>query len=292
MIIVKIMGGLGNQMFQYAFGLKMALKNNSELKLDTNFYSTQRKRHFELDVFDIKTKRASNREIAKIKYGLGIPHPINFENFLSFKNKLKPKSYISQSSVFSNPNLLNITGDIYLDGYWQGERYFKDIENTVREEFTFKPISDDNNKTTLEKIKKSNSVSVHVRRGDYINNLEIKKVHGIDLSGYYLKAVEYINKKLPNPKYFVFSDDIDWCKKNMKFGSETCYVNHNKGNKGFEDIRLMSNCKHNIIANSSFGWWGAWLNKNKEKTIITPKKWFAIKSLYRKSIVPNEWIKL
>ncbi len=286
------MGGLGNQMFQYAFGLKMALKNNSELKLDTNFYSTQRKRHFELGVFDIKIKRASNREIAKVKYGLGISHLINFENFLSFKNKLKPKSYISQSSVFSNPNLLNIAGDIYLDGHWQDERYFKDIENAVREEFTFKPLSDDNNKTMLEKIKKSNSVSVHVRRGDYINNLETKKVHGIDLSGYYLKAVEYINKKLPNPKYFVFSDDIDWCKKHVKYEGEMIFVDINEKESNYEDMRLMGCCKHNIVTNSSFSWWGAWLNNNKDKIVIAPKKWFSIKSPFERDIIPASWIKL
>jgi len=276
MISVRFSGGLGNQMFQYACGRSLGQKNGLNYVIaDLSFYQKKdwnktTSREFELGVFNINIVRKN------------IPLSVYFK-IAGLKN------YKEINSGFDG-RILSLVGNVEIEGYWQSERYFKNIEEIIRKEFTFKPAINKKNKEILGKIEKSNSVSIHVRRGDYVNDPKIRKVHGVDLSGYYQKAIGYINRKIKAPKYFVFSDDIDWCKSNLKLRGETYFVDHNKENKSYEDMRLQSNCKHNIIANSSFSWWGAWLNSNPGKIVLSPKKWYKRKN--PKELIPQEWLRI
>lgn len=137
-----------------------------------------------------------------------------------------------------------------------------------------------------------NSVSVHIRRGDYVTKSRYNKTYAHCTVKYYENAVDYIAKKFPNPHIYIFSDDTDWIKENIKFPYETEYVTHNIGQNSFEDIRLMSNCKHNVIANSTFSWWGAWLNQNSEKIVVCPDVWFQDSRIVQTDIYPKEWIRI
>ena len=169
------------------------------------------------------------------------------------------------------------------------ESYFKDIEDLIRQEFIFKIPGDNKNRAIIEKINSCKSVSIHVRRGDYLNNHWEKILGVIKGTTYYLNALDYINKQVKNPHYFIFSDDILWAKENLKLPNCT-YLDQNKGRKSYIDMYLMTLCKHNIIANSTFSWWGAWLNKNEDKIVIIPARWINGDSC--EGIFPHEWVKI
>lgn len=257
-VIVRLKGGLGNQMFQYAYGRKLSLENKAVLKLDKSLLE-----------WPICQRLAG---ITARRYELG-EFNIN-ERFAGFwETVLKPK------------------GSLYLDGYWQNEEYFKGIRDILLEDFRLKKKT--KNFLKLEKLVcKANSVSIHFRREDYIKKAVTRKYHGTLGLDYYRKAIEIIGEKVKNPSFFVFSDDILWVKKNFKKVKEqTVYVSGLCKLTNPEELILMSLCKHNIIANSSFSWWGAWLNKNRRKIVLAPKKWFRAIGT-NPGVVPQEWIKL
>ncbi|HLG40109.1 MAG TPA: alpha-1,2-fucosyltransferase [Chitinophagaceae bacterium] len=284
MIIVNIYGGLGNQLFQYAAGRQLAEKHRATLKLDIRTFKSDRRREYSLHHFNIKEVfytafdkiiiRGKER-IGKVLNGIGIAagRAIYVEQDLHFDKKI--------------PELGN---NIYLDGYWGNERYFKAIENIIRNEFTVKNIPDGMNEMYLKKIRATNSIAIHVRRGDYVSNKETNAVHGVCSIPYYREAIAQICSKLNNPFFFIFSDDILWVKENLVINEfPVDYIKHNY-NLPQEDLRLMYSCRHNIIANSSFSWWGAWLNNNPGKIVIAPEKWSNIPG--NKTVLPEHWIKL
>jgi len=199
---------------------------------------------------------------------------------------------IQQKDIHNIRQFLALPDHSYLEGYWGSEKYFKDIENIIRKEFTLKDKPDAINQKMISRIKNCDSVSIHIRRGDYIFDEKTNKYHGVCNLDYYLKAIALVAKKVKKPYFFIFSDDIRWAKQNLHLKFPCVYVNHNIGKKDYEDLRLMSNCCHNIIANSSFSWWGAWLNKNKDKIVIAPKKWFTDKSINTKDLIPKQWLKI
>lgn len=296
-VIVFLMGGLGNQMFQYSAGFDFAKKIDAELYLDTTFLNDRfpRKdfsyRTYDLDVFNIAPKFT---KLSKISSSFKIPGvwlgydlmAIKFEN--KFGNleivKERENNYFSKLNEASETYLKNYL----LFGYFQNEKYFKDSAPEILNEFSFKNNFSSEVKNIADKIEKSNSISIHIRRGDYITSKKARNIMvelGLD---YYKKAIEIIVKKVENPHFFVFSDDIEWCKKNLKIEFPVEYLDKNTaGQKNANHLQLMSLCRHNIIANSSFSWWGAWLNQNTEKIIIAPKKWFNDKD--DNDIVPLKW---
>jgi hypothetical protein len=260
MIIVNLTGGLGNQMFQYAFGREIATKNGTNLKLHfTNaLFNTQRE--YELDVFNISAIPASPKDLKK----LGIVQNRVFNRFLYlFDERYKiqfNKHIATQRYPYGfNPSYASTKNDSYIQGYWADERYFKDIENILRKEFTPKKSLDERNKKILRQIQTSTSVSLHVRRTDYVTNkANIPQFLGVD---YYRNSIKKIEALVRDPVYFVFSDDIPWCRENLKqITNKAQFIDHNKGREAYKDMLLMSECKHNIIANSTFSWWGGWLN--------------------------------
>lgn len=290
MIVVNLMGGLGNQMFQYAMGRRLALYHKTDLFLDCTFLNTEShhhiKREYELDVFKIKAQIATEKELKKFKSSNRISSRVQqrFPGLFSYK-------VISEKSHTFNKSILTASNNSWLNGFWQSEKYFIDIETIIRSDFEFQSPLQGLNKTLAEKIGSSESVSLHVRRGDYTNPTTLA-FHGICSPDYYYQAVETLSKKVAVRELFLFSDDAEWVKQNMRFSLPVTYIDHNTGKNSFEDMRLMSLCKHNILANSSFSWWAAWLNANEHKTVIAPKTWFADKQVNTRDVIPDNWIQL
>ena len=279
MVRVKLWGGLGNQMFQYALGRSLALKNRTYLQLDLSEYQDKNEaadyisRNFELDLFNVNYITESK------------------ENFIVTKilNYTSPVKYVQENGYVYDPSVLEKKGRLYLYGYWQCENYFKSIEDTIREDFTFKKQPNAANTQYLNQIAKVNAVSIHFRRGDYVTVQTAVNFNGICTVDYYKNAIAQIKSKVENPHFFVFSDDLSWVKENIDFKDPHTYVDGNSGEYSYEDMRLMAACKHNIIANSTFSWWGAWLNHNKDKVVVAPQNWFKTE---KTDIIPDNWIKI
>ena len=279
MIIIKIKGGLGNQLFQYATGRAVALHHKLPLKLDLTIFKTYKLHRYLLDQFAIQADIATENEIIKLKGGNNvILSALRKTGFIKRKSYIKEKrSSHFDASVFKN-NL------VYLDGYWQNELYFKDIRELLLPELTSSSSISDLGCAYLESIKNSNSVSLHVRRGNY---LKTKNINVLDID-YYMKAADYIRKNVAKPTFYVFSDDLEWCNNSLGFLEDCIYVDRTQTD--VDDLKLMSFCRHNIIANSSFSWWGAWLNQNPKKTVIAPKGWL-LNDPDSSNVILSDWVK-
>ena len=290
MIIVRLQGGMGNQMFQYALGRALSLKNDTTLKLDIGILNETKnsfiKREYNLDIYNISAEIATKNDIPSIHQNYRGDILIfkiykYLERFIKSKGKEKYFQY--------DPSILNTGPDVYLDGYWQSPKYFIGFEDIIKKDFTFKCKLSDKIINLIEVIKKENSVCVHVRRGDYVGN----KYHEIVGKDYYDKGIEYLNGKIKIDKIYVFSDDIGWCRENMAFQFPVMFVEDEyKGEKNEGHFALMKSCKYFIIPNSSFAWWSAWLSDYKNKIIICPTQWFADKSINSNDLIPKEWIKI
>jgi hypothetical protein len=289
MIIVKLMGGLGNQMFQYAFGRNIALKNKCDLKLDLSFFRTNESRKYSLNHFLIIENIAETVEIESLKH----------RHFLGV-NKIKRKLFnarpyfIHQKNLEFNTNYLKTQTDVYLDGYWQSEKFFIDSAAQIRKDFQIKTLPSPTNENVLLQIESTNAVSLHIRRGDFQTSEALNKIHGTCSLEYYHRAAELIADKALTPIFYVFSDDISWAKKHLKLSYEMHFVDINDEQSAYEDLRLMSACKHHVLANSSFSWWGAWLNHKAGKITVAPKTWFVDIALNQQSssIIPDNWIRI
>ena len=257
MIVTKLQGGLGNQLFQWAVSKRLSEKYNTEYYFDLSYFNTS------------STGLVSkwNLEIEKLN--------LDFKTFQIEKMNLK--------SITDNFHYQEIDNNSFLDGYWQSEKYFIEIEKLIREDLKIEK-SLKNYIINKYPILNENAVSLHVRRGDYLN---LQNYHPIQTIDYYNKAYDIINDL--NINVVVLSNDINWCKENIKFDNIT-YI---EGETNIVDLYIMSLCKHNIIANSSFSWWGAWLNENKNKKVIAPINWFGPSStLYTGDIISEKWIKI
>lgn len=292
MIIVKLMGGLGNQMFQYAAGRCLAHLHKTELKLDLSFLNKDpqnkyTKREYKLDVFNIKAGIATEQDLkpflplekGKITGTLMRKLPILYTKVVANES-----GYKFMKEFYSFPK------NVYLNGFWQSENYFEPVKDLLREEFSIKETLSKENSDLCNKIVTYNSVSLHVRRGDYVTNKESNSYHGTCSLEYYQKAIDHLKKMSSDLNIFIFSDDVAWCKENLRTDLPIHFMEQN--NPGHTDMHLMALCKHNIIANSSFSWWGAWLNANPNKTVIAPKQWFADPHLATPDIYPLNWIRL
>lgn len=289
MRIVRILGGIGNQMFQYAFYKKLEEIDN-DVKIDcTGFENYRLHNGYELEkIFNIDAKYANLMEVKQISN-------ISDNIFLKVIRKIfggKENEFIENGLVY-NPHLLTNKKIYYYDGYWQSYKYFQDIQNKIKNEFSFKNELDQLNLRYAERILKDNSVSIHIRRGDYISNKRAEKVlNNICTKEYYEKAVSEIYKRFECPTFYIFSDDMDWVKSNIYFGDNCTFVDWNNGKDSYKDMQLMSLCKHNIIANSSFSWWGAYLNSYDAKIVISPNKWTNDGKSNIDDIIPNKWIRV
>jgi hypothetical protein len=294
LIIIKLQGGLGNQMFQYAFGLSLSKKLSTPLYFDASFFKqadhglTPRK--YELDLFDIPINIAGNKLVNRFL------HP-------NFIQKAYSKIGINKSTIFGE-NSLRFTNKVletklpaYFEGFWQSEQYFIELDDLIRKSFTFKlPLNQQSQKIADKLAQQSNTVSIHVRRGDYVNSTLTNELHGVCSINYYKNAIALIKERIQDPCFYFFSDDPEWVDQHLLQAIDNAtLVQHNYDADSWQDLALMSKCKHHIIANSSFSWWGAWLNPGEEKIVIAPKKWFNITEtdyFVSTDIIPLKWIKI
>ena len=291
MIISNIIGGLGNQMFQYAAARAHSLRLDKALKVDTRDFSKYKLHQgFELDkLFNVSTEIASGTDLKLILswQKARIMRRIFRRPQLKF---LRHRNYVVEPQFGYWKGVNQLKDNTYLDGYWQSEQYFIEFSDKIRADFTFKLPFSKQNAEIAKYIAQVNAVSLHVRRGDYVSNKKNAFISVCSLD-YYRAAIEQTKSQVDKPVFFVFSDDIDWVKSNLVLDKTTVFVSHNDGSESFNDMRLMSLCKHHIIANSSFSWWGAWLNANPNKIVIAPKQWFASK-LDDSDLVPANWLRL
>ncbi|HAO65044.1 TPA: alpha-1,2-fucosyltransferase [Candidatus Taylorbacteria bacterium] len=285
MIISHLGGGLGNQIFQYAIGRKLSIKNNDTLKLDISAYTEKNPRAYGLAHFKIVENIATPEEIKRTKLPFGILSRL----YRAFKARI-----LKIRNVRYKPRVLNKTGNVYLSGFWQSEKYFSDIADTIRNDLTLKDRMASAASFAAEAIQKTPvSVSVHVRRTDYVSD----KYFVTCSPEYYQTAISRLSKQLPGGQadqiqLFIFSDDIEWVKQNMHFDYPITYISNPSIIQDYEELVLMSKCSHHIIANSSFSWWGAWLNPNPNKIVIAPSKWFNTNPSTYRDVVPYSWIKI
>lgn len=290
MITLILSGGLGNQMFEYAAGRALSLRHKTDLHIDLYILNKKTKatiRNYELIVFQIETHiiKSNLNKIAAKGFGFLKSNSLGrmFLNNIGIFRDEKAQCYDSRFKDLSEKTTLF--------GYFQNENYFKGISKQLRIDFTFKAPLKGKNDEIRTVIEQNTSVSIHIRRGDYSNsnsNLPI-----LDIS-YYKKAIEHIASQVNKPYFFIFSDGIDWVKENLdlsKFNHQ--FIDWNKNENSYIDMQLMSICKHNIIANSSFSWWAAWLNANPNKLVIAPDKWYkGDNGKYPDGFLPKEWTTL
>lgn len=284
MIATRLMGGLGNQMFQYAAARRLAIKHGTELVLDLSWFERQPRsdttRQYELGSFPIVGRRTAE--------------PVDGGRRKRLLRALLPehgvRRVVEQGPQFQ-PELLDAPDDTLLVGYWQSEKYFLDEEAQIRRDFAFDAPISPAARALAESIDES-AVSVHVRRGDYVSLARANRFHGVLPIEYYERAAAALLQQLPEPPHFyVFSDDPKWCRTNIELPSTTTFVSRAESTS-HEDMLLMSMCSHHIIANSSFSWWGAWLSASPEKVVIAPRRWFADESRNTSDLVPESWTRL
>ena len=267
MVIVRVLGGLGNQMFQYAYAKALEMRGY-DVKLDISGFKKY-KLHggYQLDKYNINLDNAN-------KYSV-------------LFSKINPLKTLKEDNLLFNSKLLSLKGNEYVKGYFQTEKYFLQIRETLIKQFIINTEIKDSTKNYKKKITEAeNSCSIHIRRGDYVTNNKSNSIHGTCSLDYYKQAIKIIEDKYKNITFFIFSDDISWTKENLNLVN-AIYIDHKC--LPHEDIYLMSLCKHNITANSSFSWWAAWLNENISKTVVAPKQWFVDKE---NEIACLNWIKI
>lgn len=286
MIVVKIKCGLGNQMFQYAFAKSLEKKGFKVAIESVSFTPDMPHEHYALDKYNIKIKQLTQKEYKSFLM-LDI-----FSKIARRFGKRWPK-IIEEENEKVYEDYQNIQDGYYIEGFFQDERYFKSIKDELIDDFTLNFKLSSYTKSIEQKILKGKeSIFIHIRRGDYLINGN-EEVHGVCGLGYYKKAIKYLEKRVKNPKYFIFSNDISWSKENLNIKNAT-FIEHIDKRAPHEDMYLMSLCNHSILANSSYGWWGAWLSQNKNHITICPKLWYKDKKLIKKAqaIICKNWIAL
>lgn len=287
-IIIRLLGGIGNQLFQYAVGRSLAIKHEGELLLDDSLLRQRRfgvtPREFELSVYNIRARKLHSDEESYIQFLVRRPFRYLYATGLMKSNF----TYYREPHFEFDSRLHQLAGDLILEGYWQSERYFADIADELRRELQPINLLDVNAHGFLNKILHENSVSLHVRRSDYISNPAVAKNHVVCDLAYYQRAVAMVAERVANPFFFVFTDDPAWVTKKFRIDFPMVLVSRPNTWPAYDDLRLMSNCAHNIIANSSFSWWGAWLNSRPKKIVVAPSRWFRAKK-NTQDLIPPEW---
>jgi hypothetical protein len=293
MIVSRLIGGLGNQMFQYAAGRALALERNEDFFVDIfDFKNYTLHNGYELDKPFESMPLIADGNLLKRNLGWQFSpllrklrlHP-SFSKFT--RNNIQEPHFQYWNGLKSTPS------PCYISGYWQSEKYFSDFAPTIRSDFRFRPFSSSLNRDLAAKISSVTAVGVHIRRGDYASNPKTTSTHGLCTLEYYRSAIEKISTSVANPYFFFFSDDIPWVRESLSIGDHPhAFISNNQGLASYNDMHLMSLCKHNIIANSSFSWWGAWLNANPSKIVCAPRSWFAAPHMKTDDLIPSTWHRL
>jgi hypothetical protein len=288
-IVVQLLGGLGNQLFQYALGRALSERRGLQLKLDLSSFKDYPLRSYRLGNFRIQAEIASEEGILQCGYGQGLIG-------MAQKNwdRTHPwyaRRIVREESFRFSKDIFKVRDKTLIKGYWQSEKYFIDIAQELRDEIVLKSKMSEESLAILAEIRSGESVSLHVRRGDYVENPVTNAYHGVCSQDYYRRAIGIVKKKVKTEtQYFVFSDDPDWVEKSLDIGTDFRTIRHNGLGKDYEDLMLMSACSNHVIANSSFSWWGAWLCKNPGKVVVAPCQWFAQAGKDTRDLLPKNWL--
>lgn len=313
MVIVNLIGGLGNQLFQYAAARSLADKHNTSLRIDLSWYATQTDRQYQLDEFCLKAKPARSWDYLRINPYLGLSRMVRglvgnrWSRILGWlidrsgqtsiyrpgsvggdSRELADKGMACQRFFHFDPDFFGLPDNVYLSGFWQSYKYFDDVRQQVLQEIVLRRPLNSDCLALLEGISTVESVSIHVRRGDKVQNADY---NATDIE-YVANAVREIEKRVEQPVYFVFTDDLEWVTANLDIDSEVIFAGMRARMTDCEELVMMSHCKHNIIAESSFSWWGAWLNGNRDKIVISPspQRWINLDDYRKHDLLPEEWL--
>jgi hypothetical protein len=316
MIVSKIMMGQGNQMFQYAAGRALSLHHNESFKVDTSNYEGYKHRRYELsDYFCIDVPEATAEDLKKYKFihpvkriwnklvpakfklrqlGLGYESSWLPRTILGIYDKINPphrRIQYEEPHYHFDTNFFNANSNIYLKGYWMSYKYFERYSAVIRKDFTVKPQLVEHLADVVRTMKQENSVSILFRRGDLVTNKHYTKIKGIIPLSFYHGALAMLEKKFGKLTIYLFSDEIEWVTKNLNTTHHIVPISNHISKSGLEDYYLMSSCKYNIIANSTFGWWAGWMNDYAEKIVIAPSGWYSKYVHYnQKDVYPDDWV--
>jgi glycosyl transferase family 11 len=286
-IITRLQGGLGNQMFQYAAALRLAAARRTVLKVDLSL----------LDARDGRTPR--NHALDRFRVSAPLAAPEEVKTLLAKRSiaaricpRLDRRAAARERNFRYDPDIDRLPDDTCLEGYWQSERYFAGVERSVRREFAFASAPVGRNAELVREIEARGAVSVHVRRGDYASDPVTHAAHGLCPLDYYHRAAAYVAERVRDPFFVIFSDEPAWTRAHLDLGPGALVVDHNGASDAAEDLRLMSRCRHHVIANSTFSWWGAWLNPDPKKIVIAPARWFADRTRDTRDLLPGGWVTL
>lgn len=290
MVIVRLNGGLANQMFEYAMARTVAHRRHTSVRLDFRSLEVDRKRCYSLGAWNVNATPASNVDYFHLRL-VG-----KWRRMLKGSGPYYAEPYVYEQSLSFDPDALKAPRHCLLIGYWQSEKYFKEIESIIREHFTLRAEPTPKTHDTAREIRGSAGVFVHIRRGDYVAEPTTKEIVGACSMQYYENAAAHIARTVHNPHFFVFSDEPQWVRANLRLPFKMTIVDHNPpGNalapgREHEDLWLMAQCQHAILANSSFSWWGAWLNPERNRIVISPKRWALDARYAPQDLIPDSWI--
>jgi hypothetical protein len=279
MIVIRLQGGLGNQMFQYAYGLSLARRGVGDVVYDTSSFASDRVRNLALDQWGLELPLLSESDAMRLPRRFG---GLGWQSWLAGK---RPLEKVSERPLGFHPRHLTPPDHSLLCGYWQDERFFEGAEDELRR--CFRPTRElaAESLATIAKMESCNSVAVHVRRTDYVNNPPMRSCD----DGYQARCVRRLAASQPGLTAFVFSDDLAWCREHLGLPCPTYYVGHTTPDRAYEDLWMMSRCRHFVIPNSTFGWWSAWLGEPGGGIVFAPRPWFAAPDLRSASVVPGRW---
>lgn len=285
LIVSRLIGGLGNQMFQYAAGRALALRRGVPFAIDSRAFADYSTHAFGMQCFNVVLKEAPIHLLPKP------PAEGRLQRLLR-KFIPTPLSIYTEKTFTFDEAVIDLPGGVYLDGYWQSEKYFSDYADVIRSDFKVRHEPSIANRDWLERISQTHSVSLHIRRGDYVTNASAAAVHGTCDLGYYERAVSYLRAITGiDPVLYVFSDDPDWVAANVSLPYQMHLIRDNTASTNYEDLRLMTACRHHIVANSSFSWWGAWLDGRLDSITVAPAHWFASDKPDARDLVPPHWVR-
>jgi len=292
---MKLKGGLGNQLFQYACGRALTLDSGKKLVLDISRFDSHRRNEtpwpYALSDFHIKAQVGLSPFQGRLLKASGKKRGLKKK----IAQLLFPVTHVTEAGfVYQEAaRATALTGAYFFDGYWQSAKYFDHQRTALLDDLQLTQPLSARSQALLDKISlSSSSVALHIRRGDYVTNASANAVHGTCTIDYYLNAMSHMENTFVAPVFFVFSDDIEWAKSNLGNKHSMVFANYDQNVPAHEDMHLISACQHQVIANSSFSWWGAWLNRNPDKIVIAPQKWFQDAKLDTRDLVPDAWVKI
>jgi hypothetical protein len=292
MIVSRLIGGLGNQMFQYAAARALADRTGSEVVLDVSDFASYTVHRYALDAMRIRAQVRGAPAVTAVPQARPFARKAKalWRRLVPARAQAVP-TYRERSFAF-DPGVASQRPPVQLEGYWQSEKYFRDAADAIRADFTLGTEPDAANRAMLERMQGTCAVSLHVRRGDYVTNPTAAAFHGSCSPDYYRQAVDHIAGRCGPLTLFVFSDDQEWVRQNMQFAHPTVHVDCNPPERGAWDMHLMKHCHHHVVANSSFSWWGAWLNPSPDKIVVAPGRWFTDGTIDTSDLIPPAWVRI